>query len=151
MYLFILYYLSILHNTTYIYMYTILMYTIYFILYYNIVYNIHYTIYIIMYTIFMYTIHNIQYTKLSTINYYLSTINLWISLLISISISVFPTLLKVIHNFFLPYMANIIPIFTSGSKKNKKNLKKKKGNKFKCRIVYINKTTNKHQLNNKWL
>ena len=106
--LFSIYYLSILHNTTYIYMYTIFMYTIYFILYYNIVYNIFNTIYIIMYTIFMYTIHNIQYIKLSTTNYYLSTINLWISLLISISISVFPTLLKVIHNFFLPYMAIII-------------------------------------------
>ena len=106
--LFILYYLSILHNTTYIYMYTIFMYTIYFILYYNIVYNIHYTIYIIMYTIFMYTIHNIQYIKLSTTNYYLSTINLWITLLISISISVFPTLCKNSTNFFLPYMAIII-------------------------------------------
>ena len=106
--LFIILYIIHLHNTTYIYMYTIFMYTIYFILYYNIVYNIHYTIYIIMYTIFMYTIHNIQYIKLSTIHFYLSTINLWISLLISICNSVFPTLLKVIHNFFLPYMAIII-------------------------------------------
>ena len=61
-----------------------------------------------MYTIFMYTIHNIQYIKLSTTNYYLYTINLWISMLISICNSVFPTLLKVIHNFFLPYMAIII-------------------------------------------
>ena len=66
-------------------------------------------------------------------------------MLISISISVFPTLWKVIHNFFLPYMANIIPIFTSGSKKNKKNLKKKKENKYKYKIKYIKKKKKKNK------
>ena len=95
----------ILHISTCI-QYSCIQYTLYYIITLYTIFM--YTIYIIMYTIFMYTIHNIQYIKLSTIHSYLSTINLWISLLISISISVFPTLCKDSTNFFLPYMAIII-------------------------------------------
>ena len=108
LYNYITIYLSILHNTTYIYMYTIFMYTIYFILY--IILCIQYSLYNIYYYVYniLYILQCIQYIKLSTIHFYLSTINLWISMLISICNSVFPTLCKDSTNFFLPYMANII-------------------------------------------